>query len=36
MIIHQIQIESFSAFKPEDDPVIAGYEDAEPPLGGRR
>ncbi len=32
MIVHQIQIEGLSIFKPENDPVIAGYEDAEPPL----
>jgi hypothetical protein len=32
MIVHQIHIEGLSIFKLENDPVIAGYEDAEPPL----
>ena len=32
MIVHQIHIEGLSIFKPDDDSVIAGYEDTEPPL----
>jgi hypothetical protein len=32
MVVHQVHIEGLSVFKPENDPVIAGYKDAEPPL----